>query len=325
MKSKKTTWKWVLSDINSIVKSVHTIPGAVGNLFQHYKHSEINPDNYESGSAYANMILTPIIPTTKVLKSKTDYDGTQKVKIENEDIVQDESVWFFINGIATSPELSKVNGKKIAEVFKREIHLLYNPSDSIPFDLIECIMDRTFKMGTKVTDSIYEAIITALENYNKVVVLSHSQGGIIVAEIVNRLVNDEKNHELAEKLEVYTFASAANYMEKHDELTEEKKELVPYMEHFANTKDFISRIGILHYKDEIEGYLYTNNSSGHLLNIHYLVQFLNGDFGKTNKLFKYIPTNTDKDAEINDLKSQKAKLNDDLKIIDSDIINKDNK
>ena len=305
-KSKKSTWRWVLKDINCVARSLHTLPGAFGNLFKHYKHSEINPDNYENSSDYANMILTPIIPTSKLLKSETDYDGSQRVSIDESDLVDDGSVWFFINGIATSPELSKVNARKIAEIFKREIHLLYNPSDSIPFDLIECIMDRTFKMGTKVTQSMYKVLLKALDDYEKVVIISHSQGGIIAAELVNKLVKDIDYEHLSEKLEVYTFASATNYMLKNEKKSLEKGALIPHIEHFANTKDFISKIGVLHYKDDVAGHLYTNESSGHLLNIHYLVQFLNGEFGTDNKLFSYIPKETDIENEIVDLKNIKG-------------------
>jgi hypothetical protein len=227
------------------------------------------------------------------------------VSIDESDLIDDGSVWFFINGIATSPELSKVNAKKIAEIFKREIHLLYNPSDSIPFDLIECIMDRTFKMGTKVTQSMYKVLLKALYDYEKVVIISHSQGGIIAAELVNRLVKDMDCEHMAEKLEVYTFASATNYMLKNKRLSIEKNKMIPHIEHFANTKDFISKIGVLHYRNDVAGYLYTNESSGHLLNIHYLVQFLNGEFGTESKLFSYIPKETDIKEEIIDLKNIK--------------------
>lgn len=307
-KSKRSTWKWVLKDINCVARSLHTLPGAFGNLFKHYKHSEFNPKNYENSSDYANMILTPIIPTSKLLKSETNYDGSQRIALDEDDLIDDGSVWFFINGIATSPELSKVNAKKIAEIFKREIHLLYNPSDSIPFDLIECIMDRTFKMGTKVTQSIYKVLLEALNKYEKVVILSHSQGGIITAELVNKLVEDPLFEHLSEKLEVYNFASATNHMLKHDRLSLEKGVMIPHIEHFANTKDFISKIGVLHYKDNVEGILYTNESSGHLLNIHYLVQFLSGEFGIDNKLYSYIPKETDMLGEIIDLKNKSLNM-----------------
>lgn len=292
MKKKNKSWKWVLSDINSIVKSIHTVPGAFGNLFTHYKHSEINPDNYETTQGYVNMLLTPIMPTRTFMRSETNYTGEQKVSM-NDEIIEDGSIWFFINGIATSQELAKVNGRKIAELFKREIHLLYNPSDSMPLDLIECFMDRTLKANTKVTQSIYKVVLQALKEKEKVVLLSHSQGGIITGEIVNLLVNDEENHHLAEKLEVYTFASATNYMEKHEVLTKSRNTMTPYIENYANLKDFIARIGVLHYKDQVEGHLFTNDSSGHLLNIHYLVQFSKGLFGQQSKLYEYM-----KEAEL---------------------------
>lgn len=309
MATKKKIWKWVFDDINSVIKSAHTLPGAFGNLFQNYKHSEFNPNNYDNKSEYTNMILTPVVPNAKFLKSETNYDGSQKVSIDEDDLIQDNSVWFFINGMATSPELSKVNGQKLAEIFKREIHLLYNPSDSVPLDLIECIMDRTFKIGTKVTQSIYRVLIEALNKYDRVVIISHSQGGIITSEVVNQLINDEEYHSLCEKLEIYTFANATNQMSKHEQLSTKKRTVVPHIEHFANQKDFISRIGVLHYSHQVEGRIYTNNSSGHLLNIHYLVQFLNGDFGKTNKLYQYIPQETHLGAEIEDLQTNSSEKN----------------
>ncbi len=47
-------------------------------------------------------------------------------------------------------------------------------------------------------------------------------------------------------------------------------QLVPYVEHFANTDDLVARIGVLSSRSAIPGRVFVRKRSGHLLNAHYL-------------------------------------------------------
>jgi len=180
--------------------------------------------------------------------------------------------WFFVNGIASDKEMLRLNGIYLAKIFQRPIELIYNPTQGPLTDLLECVVGRTFDFVTSPAAYSLERLSTALSNPEKdrVILIGHSQGGIIVAsvvaELIERFSGDRKR--LA-KLEVYTFASACDHMQVDAELdTPERR--VPYIEHFANTGDMVARFGVLEEKLPINGKVYTLDKLGHLLNAHYL-------------------------------------------------------
>ena len=62
-----------------------------------------------------------------------------------------------------------------------------------------------------------------------------------------------------------------------------------YAEHYANTLDYVAKIGVLEYRMDIMGRLYIRQAAGHLLNIHYLQPFKEGLFCQgTSRLFSYL-------------------------------------
>ncbi len=110
---------------------------------------------------------------------------------------QDER-WFFINGIATNEDVARLNGQLIADMFYRPVTLIQNATNSIVRDLLQCIMGKSFKMDPHLqlqqtmTEPAYKAtkaIIQALKDpmVKKVVVLAHSQGTIIVSNVLRAL------------------------------------------------------------------------------------------------------------------------------------------
>ncbi|KAG9062262.1 hypothetical protein KI688_006594 [Linnemannia hyalina] len=118
----------------------------------------------------------------------------------------------------------------------------------------------------------------------KVVLIAHSQGGIIASQVIDHLLATEDDTSLG-KLEVYTFGSAANHFNG--------KEKLHHIEHFANKGDFVAQTGVLAYKpldrNRYDGQLYTNNATGHLLNAHYLRStFANGNEAVGSRLASYL-------------------------------------
>jgi hypothetical protein len=87
---------------------------------------------------------------------------------------------------------------------------------------------------------------------------------------------------------VYTFGNAANHFNNpHSAGTPTSRypyakethnissKAIGYIEHYANTGDFVSQIGVLHYagtRNRYMGRLFVSPYSGHLLNQHYLHQ-----------------------------------------------------
>ncbi|KAL2279788.1 hypothetical protein FJTKL_13157 [Diaporthe vaccinii] len=124
----------------------------------------------------------------------------------------DHEKWLYINGIATGEHWLKSNLDRLALTFGRPVLGIHNATYGIVFDLLECIVQRTFGYATKDIRRCYVEVKRALsdEKNAKVVFILHSQGGIEGGAIIDWLLQ-ELPQNLLSKLEVYTFGNAANH------------------------------------------------------------------------------------------------------------------
>lgn len=212
--------------------------------------------------------------------------------------------WFFVNGIATDKELLALNGRYLVKLFHRPIELIYNPTEGPIGDLIECVLGRTFDFVSAPAEYALERVSAALSSPDKdrVVLIGHSQGGIIVSKVVNALIErftgDRKR---MSKLEVYTFASAADDIRTDPELDTPERH-VPFIEHFANTGDMVAQLGVLQRELPIKGKVYTLEKVGHFMNAHYLPEVeagqayawrdARGDLHRDARLYEYLQGRT---------------------------------
>jgi hypothetical protein len=122
-----------------------------------------------------------------------------------------------------------------------------------------------------------------------VVLILHSQGGIEGSSILDWLLSD-LSHELISKLEIFTFGNAARrfnnpLLTKHNSSDGETnggrgERVIKYIEHYANSEDFVANIGVLNFTspsaqpyadgNAFSGPVFIREGSGHLLNMHYL-------------------------------------------------------
>jgi len=215
-----------------------------------------------------------------------------------------KETWMQVNGVCTDREFQGSVGEIIAELFQRDIMLFWNPTQGMLFDLIECMMGRTFNGLTTIGQELAKSLEIELKRKekSKVVLLAHSQGAIIASNAISTLV-DRKVLEL-EKLEVYTFGSAADSFRQMEIETSDGKKKVPLYEHFANHGDLIAQIGVLHWmftkysgsRYNYPGRLFVSSKSGHLLGEHYL---------KNLRERQYNPTLSQDSKDIEDLRSPK--------------------
>lgn len=155
------------------------------------------------------------------------------------------------------------------------------------FDLIECLIQRCFSYATGDIREAYPLVKEALldPSCEKVVLILHSQGGIEGGLIIDWLL-DALPQDLLQHLEVYTFANAANHFNNPRKTQQTRPNgrqacddsprpdrSVGYIEHYANTTDIVTCIGVFHYvniPNRYLGRLFIRPGSGHLLNQHYL-------------------------------------------------------
>ncbi|KAF7593556.1 hypothetical protein BBP40_011284 [Aspergillus hancockii] len=189
-------------------------------------------------------------------------------------------LWFFINGICTGRTWHQSNLTLLANIFRREIVGIHNPTKGLVLDLVECLIQRDLDYKTQDIRQGRAQLRAALQapQTKKVVLIAHSQGGIVAASIIDWLYG-ELTDETMSKLEIYTFGNAARHFRTPAIRETQTEQVVKYIEHYANSEDFVANIGILQFTSEaarysnsdlFAGHVFKREGTGHLLNMHYL-------------------------------------------------------
>ncbi len=220
---------------------------------------------------------------------KTIFFGSNSKYIKNS-VETDPSgnCFIYINGIMSNEFVVLLNKFELEKLLNKPINIIHNVTDSLIMDLTECLIGKE-------TDDLTEASTVALyticsklldKNIQKVIIIAHSQGTIIIAKVLNSLYKLGLNKiQYLNKLEIYCFANCASNM-KYIKFN------LPYMEHFANEHDFVAKLGCNCPKElnsviSIDGKIMINkNNYGHMLNTHYLNNFSNNYY--QSRLNNYI-------------------------------------
>ncbi|PWN36066.1 uncharacterized protein FA14DRAFT_51436 [Meira miltonrushii] len=207
----------------------------------------------------------------KRAKTKTGRDRSSSTNTANEyPNTFNNHAWFFINGISTSRSGIVTDLRFLEKIFQRPITGIFNRTAGPILDVFECVIQRDFSYYTRDIRNGYVELRAALEadNTKKVVLLCHSQGGIIASLIVDLLLSTI-SRSLLDKLEVYTFADASNHF--NNPLNAVGQPTIRYVEHFANGKDPISQFGVLLFttEDQKKGLSYRKSVKGTCSILHF--------------------------------------------------------
>lgn len=210
--------------------------------------------------------------------------------------------WFFINGVGTNRDVAELNAEQLLRMFGRPLTVIQNSTNSLGVDLVECALGKAWQLMTEPACVAYGPIRRALDASDRVVVVCHSQGTIIMSNVLRALVDAGFRRELftagAEnrrrrvpgtvryrssiaKLEIYAFANCADRMEQVEGAgTEGGRTRVPWIESFGNQFDLVARLGMLAPRAEEQGIVIDGprwvapGAWGHLLNEHYLLPLM---------------------------------------------------
>lgn len=262
------------------IRNLPYLPGVLSPIDRTVPWSEFQPGNYESAHHFAHAVRSAILPIYAPFREVPHLPYEVP---EHGQPIDDNQAWFFLNGICTDRNVLRLNGKALADLFNRRINLMHNPSDGVVLDLLECVFGRTMQIISTLDSSVAYILEDALNRHSKVVLLVHSQGGIIstgaLYQLAGRLIGTRSM--LLNKLEVYSFASAATELDLPQ----------VYAEHFYHTRDYVARIGVAGNPEKFSGRLFHYDASGHLLNAHYLANLRDGKFesedGETSRLAEY--------------------------------------
>ena len=248
-------------------------------------HSELDPHSYSSWSDVCLSLLQVAIPGDR----RSCSTGTLAVRPARVAEEAHSSRWFFINGIATPPPVALVNATEIANVFQRTVHLIHNPTMGLVRDLGDLFTARTLRKDGRLSRPAFYVVHEALKKNERVVLFCHSHGTIVASYIVRKLLRNTETRHLVKKLEIYCMGGVADSLEVDAQLTREAGHPVPYVEHFANGRDYFAQIGILSHLDSTAGNVFClPDRKGHLLNDHYLAGIVRGDYcGRSSRLYHY--------------------------------------
>lgn len=189
-----------------------------------------------------------------------------------------EDRWFYANGVVSDRTAWVVQAEMISKIFGKKVEALFNPTQTILVDLVETVYGRTFNRIDKTTKDYLHTLRPVIESGVEVHIVAYSQGGVVISNTIKCLI--EEGVDLS-NVNVYTFGSA------HDEFEFDDK---VYSEHFANTRDYVASIGVLHFRAG-KAPVFVSDNSGHLLNAHYLYNFINGDYcGGASQLYSLLKT-----------------------------------
>jgi len=247
--------------------------------------SELSAASYNSTGDLLTVVTQALLPARR----KPVSAGTLVCQPEYPAASAESSRWFFINGVVTAPPLAILHAQEIARVFRRPVHLIHTPTWGVVRDVWDTITARTLKKDGHLSRPAFYVVQRALERHERVVLLCHSQGTIVASYIVRKLLKHASTRHLVSRLEIYCVAGVADGLRVDDALTQETGHAVPYVEHFANGRDFFCRVGILAHLDSTAGHVYCiPERSGHLLNEHYLPGIARGDYcGRKSRLYHY--------------------------------------
>ena len=102
-----------------------------------------------------------------------------------------DEAWFFVNGIMTNDAVAQVNTAYLAHLFHRPLTMIQNSTDSLWADLFECALGKEWYRVVEPAIKAFPPIYDALKSPHKqrVVVICHSQGTIIMATVLRLLAN----------------------------------------------------------------------------------------------------------------------------------------
>ena len=100
-----------------------------------------------------------------------------------------DEAWFFVNGIMTNDAVAQINTAYLAHLFHRPLTMIQNSTDSLWSDLFECALGKEWYRVVEPAIKAFPPIYDALKSPHKerVVVICHSQGTIIMATVLRLL------------------------------------------------------------------------------------------------------------------------------------------
>ncbi|KAH7041526.1 uncharacterized protein B0I36DRAFT_261324 [Microdochium trichocladiopsis] len=232
-----------------------------------------------------------------------------------------EEKWIYINGIGNERVWFESACRKLRDAFNREITGVYNRSDGILWDMIQCFGEHSTvgnAQGAAADNSLIQrtessvAAQRALEDEirkalwpadgsvppKKVVLVCHSQGCLLTRLTLQALVQEnakgsQRRADMRERLRVFPFANPSMDWCVSDNGVKFLGNYAHTTEHFAHKVDFVAMLGVVsHMADPKSGFdnetsevFLSKGGVGHLFGAHYSLDPGDYENSEGSKLF----------------------------------------
>ncbi|KAH6989814.1 hypothetical protein BKA56DRAFT_576388 [Ilyonectria sp. MPI-CAGE-AT-0026] len=223
--------------------------------------------------------------------------------------------WLFVNGIGGEYFWLRLYCEKLRDTFNRDIRGVFNRSDGILWDLIECAGERAIGGGQNTLiertpssmaaqGALSRELSAALQNEGSngyIVMIAYSQGCLLLSLVLQKVLRNEMHGDaMRARLRVFTFGNPSIGWMGTDALGNRVPlcEHVNCTEHFANERGFVAQLGVLRMDQEDDlrdlGYLHEESSLfinrsgdwiGHLFGTQYSLRSQDYVDGDRSRLF----------------------------------------
>ncbi|KAH7112431.1 hypothetical protein EDB81DRAFT_670856 [Dactylonectria macrodidyma] len=223
--------------------------------------------------------------------------------------------WLFVNGIGGEYFWLQLYCEKLRDTYQRDIQGVFNRSDGILWDLVECAGERDIngkqnpliqrtQSSTVAQNILRHELSAALQDRGSdgfIVMIAYSQGCLLLRHVLQEFVREDRHREaMADRLRVFTFGNpSVDWMgtdAQGNGTPTPLCERVNLTEHFANEWDFVAKLGVLRTNQEEvlrrAGYIHDRSSVfinrdkdwvGHLFGTQYSLR-MDYEYGNRSRL-----------------------------------------
>lgn len=175
----------------------------------------------------------------------------------------------FINGILTPMVVAEHQRERLSALVDEPVGLIYNPTKSLLADLWECHTGRYGYMSEMAMFTVKTLTDILSRTQGELLLIGYSQGAILASAALQYMLNELAIDDM-ERVRYVTFGPGFKDSVLPDFIAQE---------HFANDRDPIAHLGLLHPEHRVTGRVYQRNAHGHLLVADYLNPMMKLGFG----------------------------------------------
>ncbi len=217
-----------------------------------------------------------ILPTRKSLKS-----GSKTYDIRHgEDLVYscdsiERPQIIYINGMLTTKHKAIRDAQYISAIFGKDVLGFYNPTRGFIVDIFESLFGRTFYMRTSISRDAFRVVEEAIDTQDegeRLLLIGHSQGGIIISSVVLMMVRKYGRRGAIKRLrnvDIITFGSGDNgRIYRSLGITHDNLQNKLNICQIRNKYDFVANLSVIRMVNSESQFVI--NARGHNLVPHYL-------------------------------------------------------